>query len=105
MVQSIFGILIVQLAMSESLHPAMEIVQHEPCPVMRAWSQSSVVVQQLLKGKLVVLQYNVLGRPAVSDNVELLAPLINHIGASTAILHRKCAFSLHWILLYGTLCM
>ena len=70
--------------MSESPQPAMEVSGHEPCPVMRAWSKSSVVVQQLLKGKLVVLQYNTLGRPAVSDNVELLAPLIDAIGASTA---------------------
>ena len=73
--------------MSESPTGAMDAPDAEPCPVMRAWSKSPVVMQQMMNGKLVVLQYNTLGRPAVSDNVDLLAPLINHIGASSAILH------------------
>ena len=77
------------ITMSESRECAMDApdLAHEPCSVMRAWAQSPLVMQQLLNGKLVVLQYNTLGRPAVSDNVDLLAPLINHIGASSAILH------------------
>ena len=50
------------------------------CPVQSAWAKSTVVMSQILKDKLVILQYPTLSRASLADNVDLLAPLINHLG-------------------------
>ena len=51
------------------------------CPVLAAWGLSEGLMNRLCKANLLVLQYQSLGRPTLSDNVELLAPLINNVGA------------------------
>ena len=50
------------------------------CPVLSAWANSRVVMSQLLKDKLVILQYPHLTRDSLADNVDLLAPVINLLG-------------------------
>ena len=66
------------MAMPSSDGGAME--QGPSCPVLAAWKQSSVVMSQLLKDRLVILQYPTLSRASLADNVDLLAPLITHMG-------------------------
>ena len=50
------------------------------CPVLSAWKASEAVMNQVLKDKLVVVQYAHLGRSSLADNVDLLAPVICHLG-------------------------
>ena len=50
------------------------------CPVISGWRNSCSVMAQLLKDKLVVLQYPSLGRASLADNIDLLAPLISTVG-------------------------
>ena len=53
----------------------------EPCPVLMAWKTCPVVMAQLAKSKrMLVLQHNKLNRAVLIDNMEALAPLINHLG-------------------------
>lgn len=61
----------------DRLVPAMEC---EACPVLKAWAGSPCVAQRLLKSRILAVNHATLGRPALSDNVEVLAPLINHLG-------------------------
>ena len=50
------------------------------CPVLSAWKASPVIMNQLLKDRLVIMQYEHLGRASLADNIDLLAPLISHVG-------------------------
>ena len=61
--------------------PDASVAVPEPCPVLRAWSKSQVVMNQVVKAKrLLLLQHKKLGRAMLVDNMEVLAPLINHLG-------------------------
>lgn len=54
----------------------------ESCPVLKAWSKSASVMSQVCKAKkLLVLQHGKLDRATLVDNIELLSPLLNHIGS------------------------
>ena len=50
------------------------------CPVLRAWAGTPCIMQRLLKSRILAVNHATLGRAALSDNVEVLAPLINHLG-------------------------
>lgn len=47
-------------------------------------------MSQLLKDKLVILQYATLGRASLADNIDLLAPLISTVGFLLELDHAIC---------------
>lgn len=54
----------------------------ESCPVLKAWSKSASIMSQVCRAKkLLVLQHGKLNRATLVDNIELLSPLLNHIGS------------------------
>lgn len=70
--------------------PEASVAVSEACPVLGAWSKCPVVMAQLAKSKkMLVLQHKKLNRAVLVDNMEALAPLINHLGnlASNASLY------------------
>ena len=81
--------------MVHSIHIDHGLESHEYCrllsipamaeptkdPVLEAWANSPVVMAQILKDRLVILQYPKLGRATLADNTDILAPLISHVGA------------------------
>ena len=50
------------------------------CPVLRAWSESEIIVGRLLKKNLII-HGKTLNRDACVENADLLVPLINLVGA------------------------
>ncbi|CAE7301317.1 unnamed protein product [Symbiodinium microadriaticum] len=55
------------------------------CPVLRAWAGTPCIMQRLLKSRILAVNHATLGRAALSDNVEVLAPLINHLGLRPSV--------------------
>ena len=53
-----------------------------PCPVLAAWQGSEQVMQRLMKGCVVFLPPDTkkIQREHLSENVDLLAPLLEHVG-------------------------
>ena len=53
----------------------------EPCPILRAWSKSPTIMGQVAKARrMLILQHDKLNRATLVDNMEVLAPVINHLG-------------------------
>ena len=72
---------------SSSLDSAMaassSVCDREECPVITAWSKSSVVLGRLLEKDLLILnggKSNKLTRHTCVANRELLVPLVNLVG-------------------------
>ena len=72
-----------RLCLGPALRNMADKCELPDCPVLRAWMTSDVIMNRVCKPTLLILQHKTLGRPTLSDNVELLAPLINHIGAQS----------------------
>ena len=53
---------------------------YSSCPVLKAWSESEIVLQRLMKKNLLILSGEALNRAVVVENRELLVPLINLVG-------------------------
>ena len=52
------------------------------CPVMTAWHGSQIVMTRMMQGQVVHLppQTQKIKREHLSENVDLLGPLLNHLG-------------------------
>ena len=51
------------------------------CPIIRAWQRMPLLVARAAEGKLAQLGQEGLTRQCVSDNTDLLLPLVSELGA------------------------
>ena len=78
--------------------PANEPDFNPSCPVLLAWQGSVTVMNRMMQGQVVYLPPGAtkLNREILSENVDLLGPLINQLGYSAQAVSTWTCMYLAW---------
>ncbi len=58
------------------------VIEEKQCPIIASWMKLDAVVSRAVNGRIADVG-KALDRQAVSDNAEVLAPLLEHFGTLT----------------------
>ena len=86
-----------------AVESAAETTPNSACPVLSLWHQSPIVMSRVTQTSLVQIPPKTvkIKREHLADNVDLLGPLINHLGALVKL---ELVCNIAWCLHISNIC-